>query len=275
MGSGIAHVFALAAIDVVLVDVQEELLQNALAGIQKNMQRQLSKEKITAEQMQGAVARIQSGTSYQAFSECQLVVEAASERKDIKQKIFQQLSEVASDDCILASNTSTISLTEIASFAQHPSRVIGMHFMNPVPMMQLVEVIKALQTSVETTARVLAVCDRIGKVPMEVHDMPGFGVNRILIPMINEAIFAVSEGVADAETIDQVMKLGAGQPMGPLALADLIGLDVVLYIMDVLHQDFADSKYRAAPLLRKMVAAGRLGKKTGHGFHQYGAGGKP
>jgi 3-hydroxybutyryl-CoA dehydrogenase len=269
MGNGIAHVFAQGGWEVTLIDVAEAQLEKALAVIRKNMDRQVKKEKMTAEDRDAALGRIATATELEQASDAELVVEAAIEAADLKFQLFEKLNEITSADTILASNTSSISITEIAAHTDRADKVIGMHFMNPVPMMKLVEVIRGLGTSDETTAQVTEISSSLGKTPVEVSDYPGFVANRILMPMINEAAYCVMEGVATPESVDTVMKLGMAHPMGPLALADLIGLDVCLAILEVLHSGLGDSKYRACPLLRKMVAAGRLGRKTGHGFYEY------
>ncbi|HKI93749.1 MAG TPA: 3-hydroxybutyryl-CoA dehydrogenase [Gemmatimonadales bacterium] len=269
MGNGIAHVFAQRSVDVVLIDVADDRLQQGLATIRKNLDRQIKKGTLTEADRDATLGRIATATALDAAATAELVVEAASEAPDVKFTIFERLDEIAPAGVILATNTSSISITEIAARTNRPEHVIGMHFMNPVPMMQLVEIIRGLATSDETTRTVMELASALGKTPVEVNDYPGFVSNRVLMPMINEAIFCVMEGVATPEAVDTVMKLGMNHPMGPLALADLIGLDVCLAILEVLHHGLGDDKYRAAPLLRKMVAAGRLGRKSGRGFYDY------
>ena len=269
MGNGIAHVFAQAGCDVRMVDVSQEILERGLATIRKNMDRQVKKETLTAEERDAALSRIGTSTDVAAVDGAELIVEAVSEAPDLKFSIFRAIDRAAGNGAILATNTSSISITEIAAQTDRPERVIGMHFMNPVPVVPLVEIIRGLQTSDQTTAAVIEATKALGKTPVEVNDSPGFVSNRVLMPMINEACFCVMEGVAEPEAIDAVMKLGMGHPLGPLALADLVGLDVCLDILEVLHRGFGDDKYRPCPLLRKMVAAGRLGRKSKQGFYAY------
>ncbi|HEV2751695.1 MAG TPA: 3-hydroxybutyryl-CoA dehydrogenase [Gemmatimonadales bacterium] len=269
MGNGIAHVFAQHGWDTTLIDVAPGLLERVLAIIRANFERQVKKGTVTAQQRDAALARIRTSASLDAASNAELVVEAATEQPDVKFKIFRELDRVAPPRAILASNTSSIAITTIAAQTKRPALVIGMHFMNPVPVMTLVEVIRGLETSDETLNKVVEVVKALDKTPVEVNDSPGFVSNRVLMPMINEAVFCVMEGVATPEAVDAVMKLGMNHPLGPLALADLIGLDVCLAILEVLQRDFGDDKYRPAPLLRKMVAAGRLGRKSGQGFYVY------
>lgn len=270
MGNGIAHVCALHGLDVVLVDLEAAALERAMTTISGNMDRQVKKGTLDEAGREAALARIRTATAIPGGVEgAELVVEAAPERAELKYRIFAELDAVADPGTILASNTSSISITEIAARTARPDRVIGMHFMNPVPVMQLVEVIRGLATSDETTKAVMELSTAMGKTPVEVNDFPGFVSNRVLMPMINEAVFALMEGVAEPEAIDTVMKLGMNHPMGPLALADLIGLDTCLNILEVLHRELGDDRYRPCPLLRKYVAAGWLGRKTGRGFHLY------
>ena len=269
MGSGIAHVFAQHGWTTALSDVSPPALEQALENIRRNLERQVKKGTLTSEQRDTALGRIRTATLVDAAATADLIVEAATEDPVTKFKIFRELDQAAPSAAILASNTSSISITAIGAQTRRPAQVIGMHFMNPVPVMQLVEVIRGLETSDETTQRVLDIASALGKTAVTVRDAPGFVSNRVLLPMINEAIFCVMEGVATAEAVDTVMKLGMNHPLGPLALADLIGLDVCLAILQVLHRDLGDDKYRPAPLLAQMVAAGRLGKKSGRGFYVY------
>jgi 3-hydroxybutyryl-CoA dehydrogenase len=269
MGNGIAHVFAQAGWETVLVDVAQDPLARALKTIEANIARLVKKGAVSGEQGAGILKRIRTTTSFDDVKHADFVVEAATENPEIKFKIFAALCRLVPPKTVLASNTSSISITEIAAHTDRPAEVLGMHFMNPVPLMNLVEVIRGIETSNETVQKTVEVATGLGKTPVEVNDSPGFVANRVLMPMINEAVFCVMEGVATAEAVDQVMKLGMNHPIGPLALADLIGLDVCLQILEILHNDFGDPKYRPAPLLRKMVAAGRLGRKSGRGFYAY------
>jgi 3-hydroxybutyryl-CoA dehydrogenase len=269
MGNGIAHTFAQFNYDVKLVDIKQEFIERGLATISKNLDRQVKKDVITEDRKKEILASIKTSTDLTSAKDSDLVIEAATENPEIKKNIFKTLDGVCKPECILASNTSSISITEIAAVTKRPEKVIGMHFMNPVPMMQLVEIIRGLATSREVYDIIKSTSEKLSKVPVEVQDYPGFISNRILLPMINEAIYCVMEGVASPDAIDTVMKLGMNHPMGPLTLADFIGLDVCLSIIEVLHNGLGDSKYRPCPLLKKMVAAGHLGRKSGIGFYKY------
>jgi len=269
MGNGIAHVFAQAGLAVTMVDIAQAALDRGRDTITKNLDRQIKKGTLAAEDKATILGRLTTSTSMDAIAGAALVVEAATENRDLKFRIFSEMDFKADAGAILATNTSSISITEIAAHTKRPEQVIGMHFMNPVPLMQLVEIIRGLATSDWTTARVVGWSELVGKTAVEVNDYPGFVANRILMPMINEAMFCLMEGVGTAEAIDTVMKLGMNHPMGPLALADLIGLDTCLAILEVLHDGLGDSKYRPCPLLRKYVAAGWLGRKSGRGIYTY------
>lgn len=272
MGNGIAHVFAQFGREVALVDVSAEQLDRALRTIEKNLERQVSKGTIPADVKSATLSRIHTDRALEAARSSDLVIEAIVENEAVKREVFGRLDAICPPSAILASNTSSISITAIAAATRRPDKVIGMHFMNPVPVMKLVEIVRGQATSDETSAAVKAEAEALGKTVVVAQDYPGFVSNRVLLPMINEAVYALMEGVSDRDGIDTVMKLGMNHPMGPLQLADFIGLDVCLHIMEVLHDGLGDSKYRPCPLLKRMVAAGHLGRKSGRGFYEYGEG---
>ena len=269
MGNGIAHVFARGGYQVVLCDVEQAILDRALATISANLDREVKKDRITADERTSALERIKTCVTRGPLGSCDFVVEAASEKFEIKAELFRELDQICSPDVVLSSNTSSISITKLGAATKRPDKVIGMHFFNPVPVMKLVEAVRGLATSDATFETVRDLAVKLGKTPVQVNDAPGFVSNRVLMPLLNEAMFAVMENVASPEAVDEVFKLGMAHPMGPLALADFIGLDVCLDIMRVLHGGLGDPKYRPCPLLIKMVDAGRLGKKSGQGFYEY------
>ncbi len=267
MGSGIAQVMAQAGLEVHLSDVKKEIIEKGLENIEKNLSRSVEKERIVQEEMDEAMRRIESGTEY--ASDADLAIEAVVETIDVKREVFGALDEQLKDEAILASNTSSISITELGAQTNRPEKFIGMHFFNPVQAMKLIEIIRGIETSDETYETIHELAERLGKTPVEAQDSPGFVSNRILVPMINEAVYCLMEGVAGPEEVDTVMKLGMAHPMGPLELADFVGLDTCLHIMEVLHEGLGDDKYRPCPLLKRYVAAGRLGRKSGRGFYEY------
>ena len=269
MGSGIAQAGALSGYDVTMQDISDEQVAKGIKGITKSLERLAARDKISSTDQSSALARIEGTTTLDDLAVCDVVIEAATENMDLKIAVFAQLDALCKSDTILASNTSSLSITRLAAATRRPDRVIGLHFFNPVPIMKLVEIVRALQTSDETFTEMDTLTRQLGKEPVSVQDSPGFVVNRMLVPMINEAIFVLHEGLASAEEIDTAMKLGANHPIGPLALADMIGIDVCLFVMEILHNDFADSKFRPCPLLKKMVNAGYLGRKSGRGFFDY------
>ena len=269
MGSGIAQAGALSGYDVTMQDISDEQVAKGIKGITKSLERLAARDKISSTDQSSALARIEGTTTLDDLAECDVVIEAATENMDLKIAVFAQLDALCKSDTILASNTSSLSITRLAAATRRPDRVIGLHFFNPVPIMKLVEIVRALQTSDETFTEMDTLTRQLGKEPVSVQDSPGFVVNRMLVPMINEAIFVLHEGIASADEIDTAMKLGANHPIGPLALADMIGIDVCLFVMEILHNDFADSKFRPCPLLKKMVNAGYLGRKSGRGFFDY------
>ncbi len=269
MGNGIAHAFAQSGFDVILIDISKDVLDKALATITRNMDRQIKKGGLDEAARDAALVRIQTDQDISGASAADLVIEAVPENAQLKEKIFRTLDAECPAGVILASNTSSISITQLAGYTKRPEQVIGMHFMNPVPVMQLIEVVRGLATSDETTERIVQLSKDLGKMPVLVNDSPGFVSNRILAPMINEAVYCLYEGIATPEAIDEVMKLGMNHPIGPLALADLVGLDTCLFILEVMQRDLGEDKYRPCPLLRKYVAAGWLGRKTGRGFYEY------
>ena len=269
MGNGIAHVSALSGFNTFILDLNEDFLKRGLETIESNLQRQVKKEKISQSEMDSALGKIKSITDYDDLSVCDVIIEAATENQSVKEKIFTSMDSVCKADAILATNTSSISITAIAEVTSRPEKVIGMHFMNPVPIMKLVEVVRGKKTDDNTTKKVLEISEEMGKRPVECNDSPGFVTNRILMPMINEAVYCLMEGVGTKEAIDEIMQLGMAHPMGPLTLADLIGLDVCRDILKVLHKDLGDNKYAPCLLLEKMVHEGHLGRKTGQGFYKY------